>query len=415
MHVLFYGESPVVTTGLGLVSKHIVDALQEDGHKVTIIPTNHNMVVEYDNVLYPYNIISPGDDAYAFESIKQYVKRGDYDILFVSTDFGRDADVYSELINDKKRLVVGYYAIDCDQLTPQTFNTFSFCNAKIVCTEHGKRVVEGYRPDMVGLVNVINNPCEPDVFFPMGKEEKKIARREIFNITDDDMFLVMNLNRNQPRKDLGRTLAVFHQFHTLYPNSRLYMHAQQNDVGGHLPSMAYTLGMNIGTEVIFSPPDFNVVKGYTRQFLNRLYNASDCLFSSSYGEGWGLSTTEAMASGTPVVVPNNTAFTEIVGENEERGYLIKSGGDIDHTQWTYGTSCQPRSIIHSTSAIAKLTHVYLMRKEALEKAKLARQWTIDHDLQSFKNKWKVFFRALREYSPIDAQSVVSLDKVGMEQ
>ena len=396
MKILFYGESPVVATGLAQVTRTIVDALYGDSHQIRIVGMNHHGVESYDKNIYPYDIATLIDkeDANAFSTIKAEVEKDDFDCLFVSTDFGRDHPVYLAMSDEqrKNKLIIGYYAIDCDILNAQTFDSLTYCNVKMTYTHHGKRIIESYRPDMKDLISVIPLACEPDVFYPLSPEERRKARKEIFYTDDDDKFIVINVNRNQPRKDLGRTLMIFHEFHKDHPNSLIYMHCQQNDSGGHLPSMAVMLGMDLGKEILFSDEKFHVLRGFTREYLNRIYNAADCLFSSSLGEGWGLSTTEAMAAGTPVCVPANTAFTEIVGEYEERGYLMKSGGDIDHQQWLYKMTNHPHDILHSDHAIEKLNEIYYDREGARRKALRARAWCEKNTKNIIGDRWKQLFR-----------------------
>jgi glycosyltransferase involved in cell wall biosynthesis len=304
-----------------------------------------------------------------------------------------------DALGDKRleKFIVGYYAVDCDIINAQTFNSLAYCNAKVTYTRHGKQVIEGYRPDMDGLVNVIPLACEPDVFYPLSEEERRKARKELFYVEDDATFMVINVNRNQARKDLGRTLDIFHQFHRKHPNSKLYMHSKQDDIGGHLPTMARMIGMEPGREVLFADERFHVLQGFTRDYLNKVYNAADCLMSTSLGEGWGLTTTEAMASCTPVVVPNNTAFTEIVGADEERGFLVKSGGDVDHMQWLYKTTNHPHSIVHSEDMIQTLDYVYYVRNDAKARAREAREWTLQHTREIIKDQWKEFFSEAEKF------------------
>jgi D-inositol-3-phosphate glycosyltransferase len=399
MRVLFYGESPVVGTGLAQVTRTIVDALQEDGHNIEIVGMNHHGVASFDKEKYPYNIVTPLDECpHAFPTIRERIINGNYDVLIVSTDFGRDLPVYEALAEiEKKPFVVGYYAVDCDVINPETFNTLEWCNVKIAYTEHGKNTIEHYRPDMKGLINVINLACEPDVFYPLSETERLAARKELFYLEeDDDTFMVVNVNRNQPRKDLGRTLEIFHRFYLSHPNSKLYMHGQQNDIGGNLPLMASMVGMEIGKEVLFTHESYNVFQGFTREYLNKIYNAADCLVSTSLGEGWGLSTTEAMAATTPVVVPNNTSFTEIVGYSQERGYLVRSGGDIDHSLWLYGLTNHPHSVVHSDDMLDTLDIVYQNPDYAKIKACHARAWCLERTPIIIGERWKALFKKLEE-------------------
>jgi len=401
MKVLFYGESPCVSTGLAQVSRVILDALQEDGHEVEVVGTNHHMVVSYDKAVFPYNVVpvleEDKKDPNVVKTAVERIHNSEYDMFFCSTDFGRDIPIFQALIEERQKgrdfLITGYYAVDCDIIPPSTFDTLAYCNAKIVYTQHGRQVIERLRPDFKGEINVLYLACEPDVFYPLSAEERRKARKELFNIEDDDTFLCLSVNRNQSRKDLGRLMAIFHEFHGRHQNSTLYVHAHRTDVGGDLVGMAISLGMGEGSgiEVIFTGEQYNVLQGYSREYMNRVYNAADCLLSASTGEGWGLSTTEAMAAQLPVVVPSNTAFTEIVGSNEERGYLVKSGGDIDHRTLLYGLTSNPRDIVHADSMLEKMERVYSHRNEAKEKARLARKWAEQHTTEIIKNQWKAFF------------------------
>ena len=155
--------------------------------------------------------------------------------------------------------------------------------------------------------------------------------------------------------------------------------------------MALSIGMqltNPGAEIIFTHPDFHEIIGFNAETINRIYNASDCLISTSTGEGWGLSTTEAMCAGLPVIVPNNTANMEIVGS--DRGYLVKCGGDIDHMIIPYGMSSNPRDIVHSKDMLAVMEHVYYNPDEAKEKARNARAWCLDHTWDQITQRWSDF-------------------------
>lgn len=399
MKLLLYGESPCISTGLAQVSRTILDALVEDGHEVEVVAINHYLT-DYDHDRYPYVIhpCSIGDCTNEEIAVKR-IKEGDYDVFMYSSDFGRYGEIFKALAEARSArefFSVGYFPVDCDVISSATFDCLELFNVRIVYTEHGKRIIDQVHPGLD--VSVIPLACEPDVFYPLSKEERRAARSELFDIEDDNTFLVLSVNRNQPRKDLGRLLQIFHQFHLKHENSLLYMHCKQEDVGGSVPTMAHAIGMKLvgeETEVIFTRPDFCVSNGYRWDIMNRIYNCGDCLLSCSTGEGWGLSTTEAMAAGVPVVVPNNTAFTEIVGANEERGWLIKTGGDIDHQVFSYALGCNnPRDIVHADSALKKLEHVYVIWEEARQKAMLAREWTLQHTKEIVGEQWKSLFRVL---------------------
>src|SRR5690606_10613675 len=145
-------------------------------------------------------------------------------------------------------------------------------------------------------------------------------RKSYFQIADDDTFLIINVNRNTPRKCLTHTIQVFSHFHRERPNSKLYLHTEANEPehGLNLPAAVKEAGLRIGEDVIIVDK-FDITKPKPEATLVAIYNAADCFFTTAVGEGWGLTHTEAMAVGVPVVAPDNTVFKEHLGANEERG------------------------------------------------------------------------------------------------
>jgi D-inositol-3-phosphate glycosyltransferase len=69
--------------------------------------------------------------------------------------------------------------------------------------------------------------------------------------------------------------------------------------------MAY---YGLSHKLILSMPE--VWKGLSEQTLNWNYNISDVGFSTTQGEGWGLTTMEMMACGIPQIVPDWAALGE---------------------------------------------------------------------------------------------------------
>lgn len=397
MKLLYFGESPWVGTGLAQVTRNILDPLVADGHTVECVAMNHFYEVSEPEKL-PYVIHPcPADDSSNQKKAVERIQSGDYDAFMYSADFGRHEDVFKALFEEQKKrefFSIIYSPVDCDIIPPNSFSVLESFNVRITYTHHAKRVIESQNPD--AGVHVIPLACEPDRFYPLAPEERRAARRDLFSIEDDDYFLVINVNRNQPRKDLGRCIAIYHQFHQWHPHGRIYLHCKHQDGAGHVPTQAHALGAF--QECIFTNESFSLFNGFNFETMNRIYNAADCLFSTSTGEGWGLSTTESMCAGTPVVVPNNTAFTEIVGEHEERGYLVQTGGDIDHLTWLYGMVDNPRDAVHAKAAIAKLEQVYQHREEAKEKAGRAREWCLHNTKEQVGEQWRNLFRCLERSS-----------------
>lgn len=398
MKLLFYGESPCVATGLAQVSRTVLDAIQDD-FEIEVVAINHHMK-DYDHDRFPYLIHEDKGDHERICAEK--LRTGGFDLFFYSADFGRCNEIIEALKYAHEHHTfysVAYCPVDADLIPVIQFDMLHLFNVSIVYTEHARRVIHSKRPDLP--VNVIYLATEPDVFYPLSQEKRRELRKTHFGI-GDDTFLFINVNRNQPRKDLGRCFQIFKEFNDKHPDSALYMHSKQNDVGGCLPAMAQSVGIDIVNGPIYwLDPSVTVIHGVDRSMLNELYNCANCLITTATGGGWELSTTEAMSAGIPVIAPRNTAFVEIIGEKEERGYLAKSGGDIDHMQWQYAFSNTVRDIVHSDSMIEKMEDVYTDKSsvfyptETIRKAKRAQEWCQRYTKEKIMQEWKRLFMALK--------------------
>jgi glycosyltransferase involved in cell wall biosynthesis len=191
-------------------------------------------------------------------------------------------------------------------------------------------------------------------------------------------------------------MGAFHLFHQVVPASSLYLHSVMVDVGGSLPLQAQMTGCDVNSrpaEIVFSSLD--LAAPWPRETLNKLYNACDCLVSTAHGEGWGLTTTEAMCAGIPVVVPYNTANIDILGENQERGWGVRAGGDLDHTVFIYANGGSPVATIHADSFVSQLQYVYDCPEIAAEKAMLARAWALENTWEKRENEWIQLLQVLK--------------------
>ncbi len=409
MKILVYSETPCINTGTGQLSQNILPFLLEFGHEIEVVGINHFEGVQHDEQKYPFKIHRcPDSDAYNTELAKELIKQGDYDLLFMSCDVGeinKLAPTIHEEKQKRKFRALAYSTIDCDIINAHIIAGLTLCDNVVMYSNHSVKIALAQKLPL--NIRCIAPGCEPDVFYPIDPELRRKNRKDIFGI-DDRTCLFINVNRNQWRKDMGRTLMIFHEFYKRNPASLLYIHSKIQDVGGCLTNMASFLGMKLtqpGLEVMFATPEYNEQQGFTRDFLNILYNCADALISTTTGEGWGLTTTEAMAAGTPVIIPGNTSAIEIIGEGEERGYLAKAGGDIDHQFIHYGITDNPRDIVHADSMIEKMERVYFHPEEAKDKAKAARQWAEAHTWDLAKHQWKALFAEIE--SKVEAKEAIA--------
>jgi len=146
------------------------------------------------------------------------------------------------------------------------------------------------------------------------------------------------------------------------------------DQGWDLPEVCKSMGLDISKDVIF-PQNFGPNQGYPVQVVNTLYNASDVVVSTTTGEGWGLSWIEAMATRTPVIMPDNTSMSEII--TEDKGYLVKSGSNDSLFSVLPHDNEILRPLVDVDDLVEKLLDVYTNRDEAIQKAENAYKWIVE--------------------------------------
>jgi glycosyltransferase involved in cell wall biosynthesis len=115
--------------------------------------------------------------------------------------------------------------------------------------------------------------------------------------------------------------------------------------------------------------------------------------STSLGEGWGLSTTEAMACGTPVVMPRHTANIEIIGDKEERGLLVDCTDRIVLPAFDHN---RIRPLVNIEDMAKAIANVYLHPDKAYGRAKAASDWIVEHcDWDRIAERFDSIFRSAR--------------------
>jgi len=251
-----------------------------------------------------------------------------------------------EMLNNLKKAgkrfkSIYYYPIDGIP-KPEWIDTVNAVDFPITYTKFGFEQSVNRIPELKDRLKIIPHGINPKVFFPAPEQQVQEFRKQFFGPVADH-FIITNVNRNQQRKDIPATLRAFKEFKKQKPESVLYLHMAAQDQGWNLPEVLKMMELDISKDVIL-PQNFSPSTGFPLEILNLIYNASDCVMSTTVGEGWGLSWTEAMATKTPVVFPNNTCLGEYI--TEETGYPYPSGGDMEHTVVIPNDNEIPRPTAH---------------------------------------------------------------------
>lgn len=139
-------------------------------------------------------------------------------------------------------------------------------------------------------------------------------------------FVVMWNNRNIRRKQPGDLIIAFKHFVDQLPDDEqskvaLLMHTQPvDDNGTDLRAVASVLAPNC--KIIFSEQKLSA------EDLNAMYNVADVVVNIGSNEGWGLSSTEAILAGTPIINNVTGGLQDQCGFKDENGEWIRFNGEF---------------------------------------------------------------------------------------
>lgn len=155
----------------------------------------------------------------------------------------------------------------------------------------------------------IPHTIDASIYKIIPEDEVKEFKEEHFGT--DSKFLFFWNNRNAPRKNVTSLLWWFKEFldDVGDDSAALLIHTDPEDPAGtDLEANLNQLGLNNG-QVMLSPLK------YPADRMAMLYNIADCTINISDAEGFGLSTLESLACGTPIVVNNTGGLQEQVSDD----------------------------------------------------------------------------------------------------
>jgi glycosyltransferase involved in cell wall biosynthesis len=164
----------------------------------------------------------------------------------------------------------------------------------------------------------------------------------------------------------------------------------KKDQGWDLIEVVKSFGLDPTTDVIF-PENFGPNQGYPRQIVNMIYNISDCVISTTLGEGWGLSWIEAMATKTPVIMPGNTALVENI--DKDKGWLVNSGTNPSLYTVVPNDNEVIRPLVDVDDMVVKMLEVKNNPEEATRRTENAYNWIVTKMdwTNSITPKWVTVF------------------------
>jgi len=398
MKVLLHSAPPTVPTGYGVHTRNLIERLRKD-HDVEVYSVGEMPgMLDWDGIpIYP-----AGKGKHGEWSIPYYYEKSEADVVFSHHDHWCMGEALKTAQNSGVPMVL-YTIVDhiLDEGKPSEY-VVSACEDAMytVCmTEWAYDMMKKSRIPNERLLQIPHG-FDTKKYAPITKQVPKEELKAHLGIPEDAFLFGMVAANYGHRKNIGSHIEAFKKLLEDNDDIYLYVHTHPHMQNGfNLPELREMMGID-SDRVIF-PNAIEMAHGIDDFTVIQLYNTFDCLLNVTCSESWGMTITEAMSCGIPVIAANNTAQTEqfnvpydtFVSKEEQfkvtpNGLLVHRGADL----WANGNNA--KSWVPYVEDIQAAMEWALDNREKLpDIGKEARQYVIDnYDWDDvYSKQWKPFF------------------------
>lgn len=374
----------------------------EVGKRLDLSPdTNNNTgLTDSSVILYPSN--GYGDA----RLIRQLIQMEKPDAIFLITDPRYFIWLFQIENEIRKKMPIIYLNIWDDYPAPMYNRSYyESCDALLAISKQTKNINTLVLGDKAKnkIIEYVPHGLNENIFKPLdiNTPELKEFKKKLFGGKEIDFALFFN-SRNIRRKQIPDTMVAYKLFIDGLPEEQakhcaFVLHTQVvDDNGTDLEAVKELLfGDDPKYNIIFSPhmlpPDQ----------MNLLYNSTDCQILLTNNEGWGLSLTEAILCGNPIIA-------NVTGGMQDQMRFSKKGKWIDfnakfpsnhngtikeHGEWAFPVYPTNRSIqgspltpyiwddrCNAEDAAVQIKAVYDLSKEERKACGLkGREWALSDE------------------------------------
>jgi len=380
--------------------------------------TNKEMGLnDAQTILYPVN-------GYGNSNIvREIIAREKPDALMLFTDPRYFMHIWNMEMEIRKKIPIVYLNIWDDYPAPM-YNKpyYEACDLlmgiskqtvninKLVLKESEKNTIFRYLP----------HGKNPKTFFPIEDTDNgvELLKKQLFQNNEVDFILYFN-SRNIRRKQIPDTIMAYRLFLDSLPKEkakkcRLVIKSEGiTDAGTNLYKVTdYLLGEDYeNTYVILD-------RSFSEKELNYLYNLADVQILLTSNEGWGLTLTEAILTGTPIIANVTGGMQDQMRFVDDKGKWFEPDADVpsnhrgtykEHGEWAFPVYPTSRSIQGSPptpyiyddrcdyeDASKRIKECYALGKEELKRrGKKGRDWALSDEAGfTSEHQGKRFIKAL---------------------
>lgn len=360
MRVLWHSNGMNTNSGYGTQTETFTALLADDGHDVSIsafyglqgktLPLRANLRM----------LPGESDQSWGMDNLKIYHEQLKPDATVILMD----AWVCDPRVLEQVGAVF-WTPIDHDPAPPQVVDRLRACKQVWAMSRFGLRKLRD-----AGLTDAwyVPHGIRTDVFTPV----EMAAAREKWQLPKDTFIVTCTAaNKGWPsRKSIPQLMKAWSFFIRKHKDAVLVLHTDPRGKHG-VDLYAAQRFYGIPDSNIHFPSLYALAAGaHEPRHLNELYAAGDVFCLPSAGEGFGIPAVEAQAAGSPVILTDFSAQSELCGA----GWLI----EVDPMDRYLTPQYSEQAWVSAGAILEALTVAYEARGDAAQRAK-AREFALQYD------------------------------------
>jgi len=292
--------------------------------------------------------------------IRNLIKREKIDAIFLITDPRYFTWLFQIENEIRRKLPIVYLNIWDDYPAPMYNKAYyESCDLLMGISKQtvniNKLVLGNKAKDKI--IDYVPHGMNPKIYFPIqdNNEDFSKFKKAVFADKTPKFTLFFN-SRNIRRKSIPDTLLAWKYFTDSLPEKEakdcyFILHTDLvSEAGTDLPAViSYLFGSDYNNIILSN-------NKIAAKELNYLYNLADAQILLSSAEGWGLSLTEAMLTGTPIIANVTGGMQDQMRFEDENGEWYTPSADIPsnhtgkyktHEKWAFPVYPNNRSLVGS--------------------------------------------------------------------
>ena len=283
-----------------------------------------------------------------------------------------------------------WFPVDSEPLPIAVGESIANAHKRIVFTRFAERMVNERGMDCY----YVPHGVDTKIFKPL---KNKAELREKYGLPKDKYIvgMVAANKGNPPRKAFYAQFQAFAEFKKKHDDAFLYLHTTRGEHGEYeginIPAYMSFLGLKENEDYKIAEQYTLLTGNYGDEQMVELYNCMDVHMLVSMGEGFGIPILEAQACGTPVIVGDWTAMSE----------LCFGGWKVDKkdAELFYTNLVAHQYNPHMRGVLDKLEQAYEVRGNTLYNEN-ARKGALPYDVDRIVEKyWKPILKEIEESLP----------------